>query len=255
MNMKVRKSVIAFLMATTMVGSTAVPAMAGQITVKIQATGLQGESSENIDTILSDSLDIADTGSVTAMDVLKELAAPGEGKPVEDIRVIDKEGNKRTYYRKGLLEWYKSEYGNYISAIKLDGHNNSLVGKFFGENGAAIDESLTGNKGLANNRGAYFKLFDLNQTETNDMKVTENSTWNNTVHFANYLSEKDYNDYSGWMCVIDNSTYNNGVDTVLSDGKDHTLTLDFSMMMGLDLGFDSYVKAADGTWVPVSGWN
>ncbi|URW86544.1 hypothetical protein M5E86_02225 [Blautia wexlerae] len=87
------------------------------------------------------------------------------------------------------------------------------------------------------------------------MKVTENSTWNNTVHFANYLSEKDYNDYSGWMCVIDNSTYNNGVDTVLSDGKDHTLTLDFSMMMGLDLGFDSYVKAADGTWVPVSGWN
>ena len=30
MNMKVRKSVIAFLMATTMVGSTAVPAMAGQ---------------------------------------------------------------------------------------------------------------------------------------------------------------------------------------------------------------------------------
>ena len=89
MNMKVRKSVIAFLMATTMVGSTAVPAMAGQITVKIQATGLQGESSENIDTILSDSLDIADTGSVTAMDVLKELAAPGEGKPVEDIRVID----------------------------------------------------------------------------------------------------------------------------------------------------------------------
>ena len=185
MNMKVRKSVIAFLMATTMVGSTAVPAMAGQITVKIQATGLQGESSENIDTILSDSLDIADTGSVTAMDVLKELAAPGEGKPVEDIRVIDEEGNKRTYYRKGLLEWYKSEYGNYISAIKLDGHNNSLVGKFFGENGAAIDESLTGNKGLANNRGAYFKLFDLNQTETNDMKVTENSTWNNTVHFAN----------------------------------------------------------------------
>ena len=41
MNMKVRKSVIAFLMATTMVGSTAVPAMAGQITVKIQA-GVEG---------------------------------------------------------------------------------------------------------------------------------------------------------------------------------------------------------------------
>ena len=34
MNMKVRKSVIAFLMATTMVGSTAVPAMADTVTAK-----------------------------------------------------------------------------------------------------------------------------------------------------------------------------------------------------------------------------
>ena len=40
------------------------------------------------------------------------------------------------------------------------------------------------------------------------MEVKANSTWNNTVHFANYLSEKDYNNYSGWMCVIDKSTYN-----------------------------------------------
>ena len=71
MNMKVRKSVIAFLMATTMVGSTAVPAMAGTITVKIQATGLQGENSKSVDTMLSDSIEIADTGNVTAMDVLK----------------------------------------------------------------------------------------------------------------------------------------------------------------------------------------
>ena len=100
MNMKVRKSVIAFLMATTMVGSTAVPAMAGTITVKIQATGLQGENSKSVDTMLSDSIEIADTGNVTAMDVLKELAAPGEGKPVEDTRVIDEEGTKRTYYIK-----------------------------------------------------------------------------------------------------------------------------------------------------------
>ena len=35
MNMKVRKSVIAFLMATTMVGSTAVPAMADTVTAKV----------------------------------------------------------------------------------------------------------------------------------------------------------------------------------------------------------------------------
>ena len=44
MNMKVRKSVIAFLMATTMVGSTAVPAMAdtATVTVSIKTTGLTG---------------------------------------------------------------------------------------------------------------------------------------------------------------------------------------------------------------------
>ena len=249
MNMKVRKSVIAFLMATTMVGSTAVPAMAGTITVKIQATGLQGENSKSVDTMLSDSIEIADTGNVTAMDVLKELAAPGEGKPVEDTRVIDEEGTKRTYYRKGLLEWYESKYGNYISAIKLDGHNNSAVGKFFEDNGTASTSTL------AANRGAYFKTSKLNETEKKYMEVKANSTWNNTVHFANYLSEKDYNNYSGWMCVIDKSTYNNGVDTVLSDGKNHSLELDFSMMMGLDLGYSSYVENTDNEWVPVLGWN
>jgi len=46
MNMKVRKSVIAFLMATTMVGSTAVPAMADTVTAKvsIKTTGLTGKN-------------------------------------------------------------------------------------------------------------------------------------------------------------------------------------------------------------------
>lgn len=248
MNMKVRKSVIAFLMATTMVGSTAIPAMAGEITVKIQATGLQGKNSTSVDTILSDAIDIADTGSVTAMDVLKELAAPGEGTPDTDVRVIDEKGTKRTYYRKGLLEWYESKYGNYISAIKLNGHNNSEVGKFFADNGAASTSAL------AANRGEYFKHNKLNATEEDYMGVEKDSTWNNTVHFANYLSEKDYNNYSGWMCVIDNSTYNDGVDTVLSDGKDHTLVMDFSMMMGLDLGYSSYVENTDHEWVPVPGW-
>lgn len=248
MNMKVRKSVIAFLMATTMVGSTAVPAMAGDIAVKIQTTGLQGTESESADIILSKSVSIANTGNVTAMDVLKELAAPGNQDPVEDVRIIDNKGTKRTYYRKGLLEWYVSEYGNYISAIKLNGHNNSAAGKFFDDNGSESTSIL------ASDRGSYFKISELKETEKNYMEVDVNSTWNNTVHFANYLSEKDYNDYSGWMCVIDNSTYNNGVDTVLSDGKDHTLDLDFSMMMGLDLGYDSYVKNTDGKWVPVKGW-
>ena len=49
MNMKVRKSVIAFLMATTMVGSTAVPAMAAtaNVTVSIKATGLTGDNAKD----------------------------------------------------------------------------------------------------------------------------------------------------------------------------------------------------------------
>lgn len=246
MNMKVRKSVIAFLMATTMVGSTAVPAMAGTITVGIQATGLKGEKSEGIDKIYSGSIDIANTGSVTAMDVLKELVATEE-KTKEIPRTLD-DGTERIYYQNGLLEWYNGKYGNYISAIKLNGHNNSVNGKFFGDNGTKITGTLAGD------RGKYFQLSALNKTETSSMKVIKNSTWNNTVHYPNYLSEKDYNNYSGWMCVIDNSTNNNGVDTVLSDGQNHTLTLDYSMMMGLDLGFASYVEDKDGTWVPVQGW-
>ena len=53
MNMKVRKSVIAFLMATTMVGSTAVPAMADTVTAKvsIKTTGLTGKNSASPDIV------------------------------------------------------------------------------------------------------------------------------------------------------------------------------------------------------------
>ena len=47
------------------------------------------------------------------------------------------------------------------------------------------------------------------------MKVRKNSTWNNTVHQEGWLSEKDYNNYSGWMCEINKSTNNGGVDTVV----------------------------------------
>ena len=35
-----------------------------------------------------------------------------------------------------------------------------------------------------------FKLSDLNTTETESMKVTKNSTWNNTVHKTDWLSEE-----------------------------------------------------------------
>ena len=247
MTMKTRKAMVAFLMATTMVSATAAPALAGEVTVNIKATGLKGNNSTTDYTIEQDKVTIADTGNVTAMDVLLQVA--GEGQKETLTRVIDTEKNTtRTYYRQGLFEWYKSEYGNYISAIKLEGHNNGVNGKVFSDYGKA------GTGTLAAGRGDYFKLDKLKETETKYMGLKTNGSWNNTVHFADYLSEKDYNNYSGWMCVIDGSTYNNGVDTVLSDGKNHTLTMDFSMMMGLDQGFDSYVENTDKEWVPVKAW-
>ena len=55
------------------------------------------------------------------------------------------------------------------------------------------------------------------------------------------------------MTIIDGNTDNLGVDTVLSDTKEHTVCLDFSMMMGLDLGFSSYVQHGD-QWIQVPGW-
>lgn len=91
MNMKVRKSVIAFLMATTMVGSTAVPAMAGTatVTVSIRTTGLTGALQETADYILPEtSITVSKEGDakVTAMDAL--LQAVGEGEQVDITRNI-----------------------------------------------------------------------------------------------------------------------------------------------------------------------
>ena len=133
MNMKVRKSVIAFLMATTMVGSTAVPAMAdtATVTVSIKNTGLTGALQKTADYILPEtSITVSKDGDakVTAMDAL--LQAVGEGTQVDVTRNIN--GTDRTYHRKGSLEWYKSQYGNYISAIKKDGHTNT--NKYFKDN-------------------------------------------------------------------------------------------------------------------------
>ena len=68
MNMKVRKSVIAFLMATTMVGSTAVPAMADTVTAKvsIKTTGLTGKNSASPDIVPEKVVTVTNSnGSVT----------------------------------------------------------------------------------------------------------------------------------------------------------------------------------------------
>ena len=244
MNRKVRKSVIAFLMATTMVGSTAVQAMADTVTAKvsIKTTGLTGKKSASPDIVPEKVVTVTNSnGSVTALDVLKAVS----GSDTETKETL----NGKTYHYQGVLSWYDSQYGNYIPAVKMENHANSDLGKVFADDGTA---NKTANS-LANGREKYFKLSDLNTTETESMKVTKNSTWNNTVHKTDWLSEKDYNNYSGWMTIIDGNTDNLGVDTVLSDTKEHTVCLDFSMMMGLDLGFSSYVQQGD-QWIQVPGW-
>ena len=203
MNMKVRKSVIAFLMATTMVGSTAVPAMAdtATVTVSIKTTGLTGALQKTADYILPEtSITVSKDGDakVTAMDAL--LQAVGEGTQVDVTR-----------------------------------------NKYFKDNGASNSRT----------RGDYFKLEKLTDTEK-ALGLAENSTWNNTVHFENYISEKDYNNYSGWMCIINNASPYDGVDSVVSTGD--KICMDFSMMMGLDQGQDSYMQNSNGDWVQVKAW-
>lgn len=240
MNMKVRKSVIAFLMATTMVGSTAVPAMADTATVKvsIKTTGLTGSNMHAPDYIIPETdVTVSKDGDakVTAMDAL--LQAVGQGTQVDITRNIN--GTDRTYHRKGLLEWYKSQYGNYISAVKKEGHSNTT--KYFGDNGVSNSRV----------RGDYFKLDKLAGTEES-LGLVRNSTWNNTVHFEDYISEKDYNDYSGWMCIINNESPYDGVDSIVSTGD--KICMDFSMMMGLDQGQDSYMQNSKGDWVQVKAW-
>ena len=251
MNMKVRKSVIAFLMATTMVGSTAVPATAGTATVDvcIKATGVTGDKQDDIEYILplKKGVTITKTGDVTAMDVLMEVA--GQGDLPDQTRVVDNE--TRVYHRQGLLEWYESKWGKYISAVRVEGHSNT--NRYFGNNGSESSAPIAKYNGKS--RGNYFKLDNVSATETNPKYIggTKDCTWNNQVHYENYLSEKDYNDYSGWMTIIDGSTLNNGVNTVLSGT--HTLCLDYTMMTSLDQGFDSYVKNLNSDqWVAVPAW-
>ena len=184
MNMKVRKSVIAFLMATTMVGSTAVPAMADTVTAKvsIKTTGLTGKNSASPDIVPEKVVTVTNSnGSVTALDVLKAVS----GSDTETKETL----NGKTYHYQGVLSWYDSQYGNYIPAVKMENHANSDLGKVFADDGTA---NKTANS-LANGRGKYFKLSNLNTTETESMKVTKNSTWNNIVHKTDWLSEKDYN--------------------------------------------------------------
>ena len=130
MNMKVRKSVIAFLMATTMVGSTAVPAMADTVTAKvsIKTTGLTGKKSASPDIVPEKVVTVTNSnGSVTALDVLKAVS----GSDTETKETL----NGKTYHYQGVLSWCDSQYGNYIPAVKMENHANSDLGKVFADDG------------------------------------------------------------------------------------------------------------------------
>ena len=89
-------------------------------------------------------------GSVTALDVLKAVS----GSDTETKETL----NGKTYHYQGVLSWYDSQYGNYIPAVKMENHANSDLGKVFADDGTA---NKTANS-LANGRGKYFKLSNLN---------------------------------------------------------------------------------------------
>lgn len=208
------------------------------ITVKIQMTGMRGANSTTTQVIAEDTVPY--TTNMTAFDAIKAIAI--SSTDTETTEVI----GGLTYHNKGLLRWCDSIYGDYISAIKVNGHSSS--NSFFGSNGAGVNTSLSAN------RGSYFRLSNIQDIEE-DFHFAPNATWSNVVHMDNYVSEKDYNNYSGWMLLINGNTNNNGLGTVLTSNT-QTVTLDFSMMMGLDLGQGSYMQdAQSGQWSYVPGWN
>ena len=90
------------------------------------------------------------------------------------------------------------------------------------------------------------------------IKMTDHSQNNrffgdNGVASTDPIASKDYNDYSGWMLLINGNTNNNGVDTVLTKDSG-SVCLAFSMATGLDLGQTGYMKNSKGEWTPVDPW-
>ncbi|MBQ8086210.1 MAG: hypothetical protein IJ232_08920 [Lachnospiraceae bacterium] len=228
---KISKKLLTLVMAFVLVFAMYVPASATEtitVQVKIRTTALK-----NGQVLVSDTV-VLPAGS-TAMDALKAVSG---GTTVSSSTV-----DGTTYYTQGILKWYTTDWGDYLSAVQVSGH--SSTNKYFGDDGAASSWS-------GSSTSAYRYLNALHSTETS-LGYYQDDTFNNIVHEDGYLSETDYNDYSGWMTVINGNTNNNGVSTVLSNGA--TVDLNFSMMMGLDLGQDSWVENSSGTWVQQSKWH
>lgn len=241
---RLSKKLIALVMAMTMVLAMGVTSFAAEndsdpitVSVAIKRTGVNGTDIKSAQTVTLDS------GS-TALDALRALYPNDTVTSQQEMISINGTPTATTCYYQGDLKWYMSPYGNYIPCVKVSGHSSS--NKYFGNNGTASYDTIA-------SQNDYFMLENLKYTEVEIMGVEEDSTWNNTVHTTNYLSEKDYNDNSGWMLKINGDSPYYGVDTVLQGNE--TIVLDFSMMMGLDIGLDGYVQKSNGEWTFVEAWN
>ena len=243
LKMKLTKRIMALLMAVMMVVTMSVPAFATEITDKICFTLPVSIQTKVMDGKVIKSADVTLNEGDTVLDALKKLY-PTEKVTTETVAGVE-------YHYLGDLKWYQSSYtfdgvtytSNYIPAIKMTNHSQN--NRFFGDNGTKSNNKIATHQ-------PYAYLTNLNATETS-LNLSVNSTFNNTVHEKDWLSEKDYNDYSGWMVLIDGNTNNSGVDTVLTSSNT-SVCLAFSMVTGLDLGQTGYIKNNTGVWTKVDPW-
>ncbi len=228
-----KKKVLSILLVFSILFAMYIPASAQQtitVSVKIRTTALNGA-------VLAQNSSVTLPQGSTALDALKVVAGGTESSYTS---------GGITYYSKGILKWRSSQYGNYAYAVAVSGHGANTNNKYFLNNGAANTNWTTAS------HYEYEYLQDLNGTES-ALGYTVNSTFNNNIHENDYLSEFDYNNYSGWMMIINGNTNNIGVDTVLTNNA--TVDLNFSMMMGLDLGQASWMEKPNHEWVQRNAWN
>lgn len=236
-NSKKLLSVLLVLVMIFAINVTSFARSTTTVTVSIKTTGVEGDDIKPAQTV------ILNKNNPTALDALRALYSNYSTTSQTEMISIGGYPTPTTCYYQGDLKWYMGAYGNYIPAVKVSGH--SSTNKYYAANGTASTDPIAVGYD-------YFHLDDLNYTETHYMNVSQNATWTNTVAASGYLTEKDYNNYSGWMVIINGSSPYYGLDTQISNGD--IIELDFTMMMGLDLGQDSWVETSPGNWTQVSAW-
>lgn len=233
-----KKKVVAILTGGMMIVSMCVPTLAADGTTNTITVNVAIKRSALGVADIVPAHDVTLAEGSTALDALK--IADGSTTQGQDVTI-----GGETYHHQGKIYWSSTQYGNYVPYV--DDVNHSSTNKYFGVNGTRSFNTIA-------SKQVYTYLENLNKTETN-LGLTQNSTWNNTVHYTGLLSELDYNNYSGWMLKIGNgkeAPYY-GVDTVLNDGD--IVVLDFSMMMGLDVGLNGYMQDSNEKWVYQTAWN